>query len=227
MKSKSMQSVISFLLVIFASLSVTGQEDRVPAGTAKVEEGDYIIGDIYEQKSINISGEAARLMKSKYFRIISLTNEYSIDLGTHDGRTILIVANKDKYMDYAEGVSKSKDPLKYAKLESGAYEAYASFNDASAFCQANGGRIPKDYEIEIGLKYYHLSYGIKYAELSKESRCGLNAYYEFAFNNEGEPILMKYYAGSLDGISNRFIAVTEKLRIQEKDNIAASVRCAY
>ena len=227
MIAKAKSTIFISLSLLFIPAVLFAQKDMQQKRHTLVDKGEYIIGDMYEWKLLKISGPASDLMKEKYFREFQLAYDYSIDIGAYDGRTILMLVNKERFKEYLDKLSAEDDPNKYHKMANDEYPIYASYRDAMAFCQERGGRIPKDYELEIGLKYYRIAPGIKYQEQSDENQQGIHGYYEFAVNVESKPMLMKYFAGSIDGITSRFIFIAEHIAIKEDEALAASTRCVY
>ncbi len=216
------KSFLLFFLILFLTNFLQCQS---PDGSKKaklIEKGEYIIGDIYKLKFFEKQDSEKHPFKERFFRVFNLSYDFLIDRATYDAKFVLPLVNDEKYKKISENFSKSVDPYKYHKLKEGYYEAYMSFKDAENFCKQRGGRVPKDYEIEIALKYYYLYGGPEYGEY-KDGNGDFNVYYEFAFDKDENPIIIKYFKGRIKNIKNNFIFIDDRIKIKKDQYISASI----
>lgn len=134
-----------------------------------------------------------------------------------------MIIGEEKYKEYLENISKDKSPYKYLEEIKKEYKIYATFQDAINYCEKVGGRVQRDFELEIALKYYNVHPGFSLKKNSEDNN--LNAYYEYAYDKENNPVLIKYFWGKIKNFKGFLIFFDKKIKIKKDEPIAASVRC--
>lgn len=214
-----------FLCYLSGSFLLKGQDIEEKRKQKLIEKGEYIIGNRYKLKLFDKADIDRHPFKDTFYRSFKLEYDFFIDFAAYDGNFVKALINKENYKEKLKEFANLDDPYKYVKLERKEFEQYLSYNDAEIFCGKRGGRIAKDYELEIALKYYKVPAGANYKGYNNNSDIGV--FYEFAKDKDGNPIILKYFYGKIQGIMNDFIFIDEVIKIKNDEEIAASVRCVY
>lgn len=214
-----------FLWYLAGSFLLKSQDIEEKRKQKLVEKGEYIIGNRYKLKLFEKTDIDRHPFKDTFYRNFKLEYDFLIDLPAFDGSFVKALINKENYKEKVNEFVNLNDPYKYVKMERKEFEQYLSYNDAEIFCNKRGGRIAKDYELEIALKYYKVPPGANYKGYNNNSDIGV--FYEFSKDKEGNPIILKYFYGKIQGIMNDFIFIDEIIKIKNDEEIAASVRCVY
>lgn len=216
------ERIFLFNLIFVLMLSLFLNADDTKKRTfIDVKKDEYIIGDIplnFLHKKLDSEKYP---FKEYLLRNFNLEYNYSIFKSPIDGDSPLVIS-KEKYNEYIENFRKDKDPYKYLYRDKKEYKVYATFKEASNYCKKSGGRIQKDFELEIALKYYNASPGRR---INDNKNKELNAYVEYAYDKENNPILIKYYWGRIENYKSFLIFFDDKIKIDEDSALAADIRC--
>lgn len=212
--------VFNLIFILMLSLFLNA-DDKKERTFIDVKKGEYIIGHI-PLDSLNRKFDLEKHPLKEYFlRNFNLEYDFSISKAAINGDSPLVIS-KEKYNEYIENFKNDKDPYKYINRNKKEYKVYATFKEASDYCKKLGGRIQKDFELEIALKYYNAAKGHTKIE---DKNTELNAYMEYAYDKENNPILIIYYWGRIENYKTFLIFFDDKIKINEDSALAADIRC--